>query len=55
MGSGAMIRNKDWFRHSKVDKGKFAYTQKAWSSHKPISIFQNKENRLKRPKTEYKN
>jgi hypothetical protein len=51
MSSGTMICNKDWLRHWKVDKRGFTERQTAF--HKPISIFQSKENRRKRLKTEY--
>jgi hypothetical protein len=38
MGSDAMIyipRFIDWFRHSKVNRGRFTDTQTAWTLHKP--------------------
>jgi hypothetical protein len=39
LGSGAMIVHtkfhKDWFVHSKVNRGEFSDTQTAWRSHKP--------------------
>jgi hypothetical protein len=43
MGSGAMIYIpsfiRNWFRHSKVDRGGYRHTQTAWWSHKPTFIF----------------
>jgi hypothetical protein len=36
MDSGAKF-HKDWFRHSKVEKGD-TDAQTAWGSHKPVSI-----------------
>jgi hypothetical protein len=41
IGSGVDIHinfHNDWFRHSKVHKGRYTNTQTAWRSHKHIFL-----------------